>query len=620
METSTTYGNGDVRTIAGWLGRGVPRALLALILFAGASIACGESTDPVGPDEPSEIVDRVTLPQAGGATTLFGGAVQLEVPAGAVSSDTEITVTVAPVVGLDGALAGAVFDFEPDGLTFAEPIAVRVEFDPTALGALEAADLRLHEYTTGTPEMNVGSRVDIDASVVTGSISGFSVHGVGVASDAELQASIDELWDRWRDESRPQAERDATAAALYQDMRSLYPRLSAQCAASNQIPVIRTKLLGIAKLVERAQFSGYDAQTRQWLNDACGAFLHPDSTTIVIEPDSATLAIGDAMDLEATVLGPPARGRELVGGAVIFAGGDPDVATVDQQSGRIEAHGVGQTGVGAYLELLAGAWAISTPTNGGADITVVGPIVMDLTPVEGTQVVLAYQQWTVFDAVVRDSTTGNVIDEVDVGWAATVDAHVDISLGSQGEGIPIPNGRKIEARDPGSTEVGACAEFGPSRTCALIPLRVVWNLSGTWTFNESFTTQLPPPETETCTVTGTVRLEQVRDRYTGTSDEDVRCVYDAGDGSGPQPYNFQTTALLVDGVMTGNQYAHRVILGGEECTAEGRVSGNLSPGDALFANGTLRCVDSDGYVSTGTTTGEYTGAGSRHVRIDPGSE
>ena len=188
-------------------------------------------------------------------------------PVAAVSADTEITVTVAPVVGLDGAVDGSVFDFEPDGLTFGEPVTVRVEIDPAALGDLVASDLRLHEYTTGTPEMHFGSRVDVDGGVVTGSLSGFSTHGVGQATDAALQASIDALWERWKDGRLSDADRVATAEALYDDMRSLYSRLSAQCAASNQIPVIGAKLLSIGQLVERGQFMGFDPEVARSVHE-----------------------------------------------------------------------------------------------------------------------------------------------------------------------------------------------------------------------------------------------------------------------------------------------------------------------------------------------------------------
>lgn len=585
-------------------------AIAALLVVASA---CGKGDPPFGPDENDLTVESIAMTPSGGTASLFQGMVQLEIPAAALSENTEITVSVSSVTGLEGAIDGAVFDFEPDGLEFASPVELRINFDPAVLGeAFDPADLRLHEYTSGTPEISAGSRVDTDQSVVVGSISGFSVHGVGRASDASLEQSIDALWDRFRDAKLSEEERQRVGDAMVSDIRSLVPRLSSQCAASNQLQEIAALLTSIGQLQARI-FSA--AGGPDLLSDACGGILDPDATVITVQPATIAMGVAEVVQLEATLLGPPARSRELIGGPIVWTSGDPAVAEVDAATGLVESTGVGDVSVGAAVEVLQGVLVISTSHETAAAIRVHGPIDLEVMPIG--EVVFAAQQWTVFDAVVTDSLTGEPVEEAEVTWEALDPDLVDISLGADGDGIPILYGRKVEGTRPGSTEVRACAEFGFSLKCQTVPVRTVWNLNGTWGFQETLTTTLQPPESETCTINGTVTLVQNGASYSGTSNENIRCVYDPGDGSEPEVIAFETTGVITDGIVVGNSYSHRVILGGEQCQSSGVLSADQPNGTGDFATGTTECVDDDGFVSSGPSTGEWR-EGTRHTRLDTG--
>ena len=582
------------------------------ILLVGwlASGGCGgDGPVPMEPEPPAVTADTVLVGAAGSTAVLLDGAVRLDVAAGALTAETPISVTLVETTGLDGAVEGAVFEFEPDGLDFGVPVELTIEFDPVLLATGVAVEaLRLHEYTSGSPALIEGSRVDQTAFTVTGLIDGFSSYGAGEASVEALDASVDALWSRWEQLAGDPAAREATADALFQDMLALERKLSARCAASNQIPAISADLQRIAVLQERAQL--IDAPVTEFLGFACGGILAEGATDIRIEPDSVMLSVGGTQQFTATVLvvQPPERTRELLGGEVLWDASE--IATIGSSSGLLEAVAQGSGDVTASVELYPGGYYIQPLRR--TRVTVRGPITLEVTPTG--PIVFATQQWTVFDGVVRDSVTGDPVNEIEIEWEALDPSLVDVSLGQAGEGIPVLNGRKVEGVRPGSSSVRACAGEG-SEVCTEIEVQTVWNMTGTWSFQETLTTQLEPPESETCFIEGTATLEQHGTSFSGTSSESGSCTYDPGDGSEPESRSFQATGIISNGFVSGMQYGYTVVVAGDVCTSSGVLSG--ANGLAESASGTTRCESSDGYTSSGPTNGEWTG-GSHHTRLRTG--
>jgi hypothetical protein len=301
---------------------------------------------------------------------------------------------------------------------------------------------------------------------------------------------------------------------------------------------------------------------------------------------------------------------------MVWTSGPVGVASVDPSTGLVEGVGPGTAGVGAVLEVVPGFFWLATPEP--VVIEVRGPVAVEVTPADG--VVLASQQWTVFDAVVRDSVSGEPVpvNDGDVMWEALDPGVADVSLGFGGDGIPIPNGRRVEGGRPGATEVRACAQLGLEPPCVSAPVTVVWNLNGTWRFDETLTTELELPQSETCDVSGTVTLVQNGAGYTGTSMERATCTFDPGDGTEPEVVTIETTGTITSGRVDGNRYSHETTLGGEGCRSSGVLSTALSEGAADFANGTTECLDDAGFYSVGPSRGEWIG-GTRSARLDPGS-
>ena len=136
--------------------------------------------------------DLVQVVGAGGGTLRAnGGGVILDVPAGALTQDTDISITPTPVeatVPYSGLLAGTLYDFAPHGLTFSQPATLTITYDPaTVPSAIAPSSLiilsSVHNAGTQLRPLDKWeerpSRVDVSTSQVTGTIEHFSHDGVG---------------------------------------------------------------------------------------------------------------------------------------------------------------------------------------------------------------------------------------------------------------------------------------------------------------------------------------------------------------------------------------------------------------------------------------------------------
>jgi hypothetical protein len=95
-------------------------------------LACGgSSSNPPPPLPPGSVPGAAAT---GGTVTLPGGAV-IEIPAGALASDTTITIQQSGGAAPTGAV-GAVYDIGPSGTTFSQPVTVTL---PVPAGTTDAA-------------------------------------------------------------------------------------------------------------------------------------------------------------------------------------------------------------------------------------------------------------------------------------------------------------------------------------------------------------------------------------------------------------------------------------------------------------------------------------------------
>ena len=122
----------------------------------------------------------VVSPSTGGTVTALGGAVKLDVPAGALTTETGITVEATPPTG--GALTAVTFG--PAGTQFSQPVPVTIGFNPAALPpGVTTADLALNLLDAqGRWVVMPNSVVDDVANTVTAPFYHFSTGGAGTAA------------------------------------------------------------------------------------------------------------------------------------------------------------------------------------------------------------------------------------------------------------------------------------------------------------------------------------------------------------------------------------------------------------------------------------------------------
>ncbi|MFC1661693.1 AMP-binding protein, partial [Gemmatimonadota bacterium] len=126
----------------------------------------------------------------GGTVIAEEGKVVLEVPAEAVLEP--VTITVEPVTeypAQDRVVAGAVYDFGPDGTQFETPVQLTIGYDASELPeGVSEEEIRLQKLIGTTWVTVEGSTVDLSAKTVGGAVSGFSVFGVAIVPQITVTA------------------------------------------------------------------------------------------------------------------------------------------------------------------------------------------------------------------------------------------------------------------------------------------------------------------------------------------------------------------------------------------------------------------------------------------------
>lgn len=134
-------------------------------------------------DVPATVVGEAVVTPAG--ATIEAEGVRVAIPAGGVSSDTEVSVARleapfamsvfagAAAEGSSATAVGKAFDFGPAGVTFAQPVVVSLPYDPANVPqGTDPSSITL-AYWTGTHWAVAGGTVDPVAHTVTARMTSF---------------------------------------------------------------------------------------------------------------------------------------------------------------------------------------------------------------------------------------------------------------------------------------------------------------------------------------------------------------------------------------------------------------------------------------------------------------
>lgn len=149
------------------------------IMAAFLTILCLALINGCGEDEEDEFVNpksTVITPQGGTAISADGN-VTVEVPAGAVSSDTTIIVGESPSIPLN--TIGKAYKFGPDNLQFTKPATIHLKYNKSEVPVgVRDADLAMGRESDGKWVEISSYMIDAPNHTVSGSVSGFSSYGI----------------------------------------------------------------------------------------------------------------------------------------------------------------------------------------------------------------------------------------------------------------------------------------------------------------------------------------------------------------------------------------------------------------------------------------------------------
>jgi uncharacterized protein YjdB len=126
------------------------------------------------------VKEGAILGAAGGTVNALNGAVTLIIPAGALKSNTMVTVEQAIATPASSRLvSGTAVELRPTGQVFDVPVQLRLRYIASLVpnGASEQL-LQMNRVSSGTWEAVSGSSVDVSSKTVSASVSGFSVYSI----------------------------------------------------------------------------------------------------------------------------------------------------------------------------------------------------------------------------------------------------------------------------------------------------------------------------------------------------------------------------------------------------------------------------------------------------------
>jgi TolB protein len=136
----------------------------------------------------------VVMDGSGGTAATPDGKARVDVPSGALTDSTVISVVPAPDSLLPspapGYVTGSAYQYRPDGTQFSKPVQITIVYDPANVpsGASESS-IRLHTVQNGQWVPVTGSTVDTTLHTVTGQATHFSIYGAVASQPGVLKAA-----------------------------------------------------------------------------------------------------------------------------------------------------------------------------------------------------------------------------------------------------------------------------------------------------------------------------------------------------------------------------------------------------------------------------------------------
>jgi len=133
-----------------------------------------EAAWPIG--EP----DVFLVDSSGKTVTTSDGQITLQIPSGALTNQTCISIYKYEDIAIPGFNIISAFRFMPEGTSFLKPATLSIEYNPHSLPShLNETDIRLYLAQDSTVEELHDSSVDLDNHVVSGKINHFSMYWYG---------------------------------------------------------------------------------------------------------------------------------------------------------------------------------------------------------------------------------------------------------------------------------------------------------------------------------------------------------------------------------------------------------------------------------------------------------
>ncbi|MDB4969673.1 MAG: hypothetical protein JWN44_5362 [Myxococcales bacterium] len=156
-------------------------AFATLLGFAG----CSGSNDTLGHEDMAsppiaDMASSSALVGSGGGSVSLPDGTKVDVPAGALSSDTTITIMATATVPAGS--VGPAYVFGPEGQTFAKPVSITVPFVPSMLPTgTTAANVTVMTSPVTNPTFTSLGGAPADASHITAQTPHFSIFGAAAA-------------------------------------------------------------------------------------------------------------------------------------------------------------------------------------------------------------------------------------------------------------------------------------------------------------------------------------------------------------------------------------------------------------------------------------------------------